>query len=51
MVNDVGLMGFTALDNSIITKEMENARKAVVIRIFVGKTQNLDLSSSYSSCN
>ena len=47
----LGLMGFTALDNSIITKEMENARKTVVIRIFVGKTQDLDVSSSSSSCN
>ena len=31
------------VENSIITRVMENARKAVVIRIVVGKTQNLDL--------
>ena len=48
MLNDVGLIGFTALDISINTRGME--RKAVVIRIFVGKTQNLDLSSPSSSC-
>ena len=41
--NDVGLIGVTGVKNSIITRVMENARTAVVIRIVVGKTQNLDL--------
>ena len=31
------------VENSIITRVMENARKAVVIRIVIGKTQNLGL--------
>jgi len=38
VLNDVGLIGSTALDNSIIARVTENARNDVLIRIIVGKT-------------
>jgi len=37
VLNDVGLIDFTALVNSIITRGMETARKAVVIRILLAR--------------